>query len=68
MFEGLAVDLISDILHVLVEEKCVTLQKVNIRYKIQDRYKIQKTLFLIRKASHKITIVKPNIFHIIHDT
>ena len=25
MFEGLAVDVISDILHVLVEEKCLTL-------------------------------------------
>ena len=34
------------------------------RYKIQDT----KTLFLIRKTSHKITAVKPNIFYIIHDT
>ena len=32
------------------------------------RYKIQKTLFLIRKTSHKITIAKPNTFYIIHDT
>ena len=32
--------------------------------KIQDT----KTLFLIRKTSHKIIIVKPNIFYIIHDT
>ena len=33
-------------------------------------YKIQhtKTLFLIRKTSHKITIVRPNIFYIIHNT
>ena len=31
VFEGLAVDVISDILYVLVEEKCLTLQKVNIR-------------------------------------
>ena len=31
VFEGLAVDIVLDILHVLVEEKCVTLQKVNIR-------------------------------------
>ena len=33
-----------------------------------DRYKDTKTLFLIRKTSHKITIVKPNIFYMIHDT
>ena len=32
--------------------------------KIQDT----KTLFLITKTSHKITIVKPNIFYIIYDT
>ena len=31
VFEGLAVDVISDILHVLVEEKCLTLQEVNMR-------------------------------------
>ena len=31
VFDGLAVDVISDILHVLVKEKCLTLQKVNIR-------------------------------------
>ena len=31
VFEGLAVDVISDILHVLVEEKCLTLQEVNTR-------------------------------------
>ena len=35
---------------------------------IDTRYKIQKTLFLIRKTSYKITIVKPNIFYIIHYT
>ena len=31
VFECLAADVISDILHVSVEEKCLTLQKVNIR-------------------------------------
>ena len=36
----------------------------------RDTKKIQdtKTLFLIRKTSHKITIVKPNIFYKIYDT
>ena len=33
------------------------------RYKIQDT----KALFLMRKISHKITIVKPSIFYIIYD-
>ena len=31
VFEGLAVDVISDILYVLVEEKCLTEQKINKR-------------------------------------
>ena len=31
VFEGLAVDVISDILHCLVKEKCMTFQKNNIR-------------------------------------
>ena len=31
MFESLAVDVISDILHVLVKEKCLALQKISIR-------------------------------------
>ena len=37
-----------------------------ISFNVQDTD--TKTLFLIRKTSHKITVVKPNIFHIIYDT
>ena len=43
---------------------------VSLKHKLRDtKYKIDtKTLFLMRRISHKITIVKPNIFYIIHDT
>ena len=40
----------------------------NIYFYIKIVTKVQKLLFRIRKTSHKITIVKPNIIHIIHDT
>ena len=45
MFQDLAVDIIPDILCVLVEEKCMTLQEINIRtdiFKYSHRDKAKK--------------------------
>lgn len=40
----------------------------NIYFYIKIDTKVQKLLFRMRKTSHKIAILKPNIIHIIHDT
>ena len=58
---------------VFIDEECENLIVVNDGGELprninQREMQDTKSLFLIRKTSHKITIAKSNIFYIIYDT